>query len=144
MVLAMQGRFLRHSWTRRTVRLCCVVRGVLGALLLCRRGEVGSMIGRELKRGNLLRKRKRRLLIRWVREVSGVSVQLALSRAYSQHNSHSFTDTFIAGMLFALHNHNEWLLDGKLRFANELAGRKVLQEGFADLARKMQSQDTST
>ncbi|CAA9965374.1 ketohexokinase [Pyrenophora teres f. maculata] len=46
-------------------------------------------------------------------------------------------DTFIAGMLFAINNHDEWKLQKKLEFANELAGRKVLQEGFTDLGRKM-------
>jgi ketohexokinase len=46
-------------------------------------------------------------------------------------------DTFIAGMLFALTNHEEWDLQTKLEFANQLAGRKVLQEGFGDLGSKM-------
>lgn len=40
-------------------------------------------------------------------------------------------DTFVAGMLFALSHHKEdWSLGQKLAFANELAGRKVFQEGF--------------
>ncbi|KAI4232193.1 MAG: hypothetical protein LQ349_005158 [Xanthoria aureola] len=42
-------------------------------------------------------------------------------------------DTFIAGMLFALTCRAEWDLDRKLRFANEVAGRKVVQEGFRGL-----------
>jgi ketohexokinase len=46
-------------------------------------------------------------------------------------------DTFIAGILFALNNHDDWPLQQKLEFANELAGRKVLQEGFSDLGQKM-------
>jgi len=46
-------------------------------------------------------------------------------------------DTFIAGMLFATNNHADWTLPRKLEFANEVAGRKVLQEGFTDLGRKM-------
>lgn len=46
-------------------------------------------------------------------------------------------DTFIAGMLFAVNNHDEWSLQCKLEFANQLAGRKVLQEGFANLGRTM-------
>ena len=46
-------------------------------------------------------------------------------------------DTFIAGMLFALNKHGEWPLQQKLEFANELAGRKVLQEGFSNLGPKM-------
>ena len=36
-------------------------------------------------------------------------------------------------MLFALTCRVEWDLDRKLRFANELAGRKVGQEGFGGL-----------
>jgi ketohexokinase len=46
-------------------------------------------------------------------------------------------DTFIAGMLFAINSHEEWSLQKKLEFANELAGRKVLQEGFGELGSKM-------
>lgn len=47
-------------------------------------------------------------------------------------------DTFIAGMLFALnYRDNEWTLSQKLKFANELAGRKVIQEGFNGLGEKM-------
>jgi len=40
-------------------------------------------------------------------------------------------------MLFATNNHADWTLPRKLEFANEVAGRKVLQEGFTDLGRKM-------
>ena len=46
-------------------------------------------------------------------------------------------DTFIAGMLSAINNHDDWELQRKVEFANELAGRKVLQEGFGDLGRMM-------
>ncbi|KAI4713403.1 hypothetical protein J4E89_002383 [Alternaria sp. Ai002NY15] len=46
-------------------------------------------------------------------------------------------DTFIAGMLFVVNEHEEWGLHRKLQFANELAGRKVLQEGFGGLGRRM-------
>jgi ketohexokinase len=43
-------------------------------------------------------------------------------------------DTFIAGMLYGLLDHaTDWPLSRKLRFATEIAGRKVLQEGFAGL-----------
>lgn len=43
-------------------------------------------------------------------------------------------DTFIAGMIFALsHHEDDWTLEQKLKLANELAGRKVLQYGFSDL-----------
>ncbi|KAI2616289.1 pfkB family kinase [Hypoxylon sp. NC1633] len=49
-------------------------------------------------------------------------------------------DTFIAGMLFSLLAHDEdWSLAQKLDFSNELAGRKVVQEGFGDLVSGMQS-----
>lgn len=40
-------------------------------------------------------------------------------------------------MLFVLTNHGDWTLEQKLGFANEVAGRKVLQEGFAELGRQM-------
>lgn len=46
-------------------------------------------------------------------------------------------DTFIAGMLFAVNEHDEWSLQRKLEFANELAGRKVLQEGFSGLGKRI-------
>ncbi|KAF1841313.1 ketohexokinase-like protein [Cucurbitaria berberidis CBS 394.84] len=46
-------------------------------------------------------------------------------------------DTFIAGMLFALNECGDWPLQRKLEFANQLAGRKVLQEGFESLGSKM-------
>ena len=47
-------------------------------------------------------------------------------------------DTFIAGMLYSLLRHNDdWTLKEKLSFANELAGRKVLQEGFEGLGDAM-------
>ncbi|KAF2877055.1 Ribokinase-like protein [Massariosphaeria phaeospora] len=45
-------------------------------------------------------------------------------------------DTFVAGMLFALNYHqDDWDLQQKLQFANELAGRKVYQEGFNGLGK---------
>ncbi|KAL8851388.1 MAG: hypothetical protein Q9221_003659 [Calogaya cf. arnoldii] len=47
-------------------------------------------------------------------------------------------DTFIAGMLFGLTCRGEWDLDRKLEFANELAGRKVVQEGLRGLGSLMQ------
>jgi len=47
-------------------------------------------------------------------------------------------DTFIAGMLYGLTCHaDDWNLDYKLAFANELAGRKVVREGFSGLGRVM-------
>ncbi|KAL1984731.1 hypothetical protein VTN96DRAFT_8764 [Rasamsonia emersonii] len=47
-------------------------------------------------------------------------------------------DTFIAGMLYSLLCHpDDWDLSRKLRFANELAGRKVFQEGFTGLGDAM-------
>jgi fructose-1-phosphate kinase PfkB-like protein len=43
-------------------------------------------------------------------------------------------DTFIAGMLYGENvRRSEWSLKEKLVLANELAGRKVLQEGFVGL-----------
>lgn len=47
-------------------------------------------------------------------------------------------DTFIAGMLFALTSHSDdWSLERKLKFSNEVAGRKVYQNGFAGLGAQM-------
>lgn len=48
-------------------------------------------------------------------------------------------DTFIAGMLYGLicHGH-DWTLSQKMEFANELAGHKVVQEGFAGLGGVME------
>jgi len=48
-------------------------------------------------------------------------------------------DTFIAGMLYMLVCRPEARLEEKLQFANELAGRKVVQEGFDGLGEKMAS-----
>ncbi|KAI4234839.1 MAG: hypothetical protein L6R40_006628 [Gallowayella cf. fulva] len=43
-------------------------------------------------------------------------------------------DTFIAGMLFGLTCHlDDWHLSRKLGFANEVAGRKVVQEGLSGI-----------
>ncbi|KAH8702385.1 putative ketohexokinase [Talaromyces proteolyticus] len=47
-------------------------------------------------------------------------------------------DTFIAGIFFGLLCHNDdWNWTRKLRFANELAGRKVIQNGFQGLGSVM-------
>ena len=47
-------------------------------------------------------------------------------------------DTFIAGILYShLAHQGDWSLSQKLEFSNELAGRKVVQEGFAGLGRLM-------
>ncbi|KAF2792278.1 Ribokinase-like protein [Melanomma pulvis-pyrius CBS 109.77] len=51
-------------------------------------------------------------------------------------------DTFVAGMLFALTCSRERSLKQKLVFANELAGRKVIQEGFDDLTMQMRGYNT--
>lgn len=49
-------------------------------------------------------------------------------------------DTFTAGMLYACMVHDEdWDLGEKLEFANELAGRKVVQEGFQSLGEMMRA-----
>lgn len=47
-------------------------------------------------------------------------------------------DTFIAGMIFGLTDHPEWTLKQILQYANELAGQKVYQMGFAGLGQKME------
>lgn len=45
-------------------------------------------------------------------------------------------DTFIAGMLYAMNcKAKDWDVSQKLRFANQVAGMKVLQEGFSGLDR---------
>ncbi|KAK9419868.1 putative PfkB family kinase [Seiridium unicorne] len=50
-------------------------------------------------------------------------------------------DTFIAGMLYSyLAHQQDWPLPQKLEFASELAGRKVIQEGFSGLGRLMRSE----
>ena len=47
-------------------------------------------------------------------------------------------DTFIAGMLYGLTGHDkDWSTQQKMEFANELAGRKVAQEGFSGLSDQM-------
>lgn len=51
-------------------------------------------------------------------------------------------DTFIAGILYALNFHGNsrsesWTLERSLGFATELAGRKVIQEGFGGLGEQM-------
>jgi fructose-1-phosphate kinase PfkB-like protein len=52
-------------------------------------------------------------------------------------------DSFIAGILFGLLCHyDEWEWARKLRFANEIAGRKVVQEGFQGLGLAMVHQIT--
>lgn len=49
------------------------------------------------------------------------------------------SDTFMAGILYSLACHgHDWDLHRKLTFANELAGRKVVQEGFSGLGNQMQ------
>lgn len=48
-------------------------------------------------------------------------------------------DTFIAGILFGLTCHTtNWTVDRQLEFANELAGRKVVQEGLRGLGNLVQ------
>jgi len=48
-------------------------------------------------------------------------------------------DTFNAGFLYTLTYHEDWSLEKKLGFANELAGRKVLQHGFEGLGKQIRS-----
>jgi fructose-1-phosphate kinase PfkB-like protein len=48
-------------------------------------------------------------------------------------------DTFIAGALYGqLNLEAQWDCERVLLFANELAGRKVVQEGFSGLGKAMQ------
>ncbi|KAI1353591.1 putative PfkB family kinase [Xylaria sp. FL0043] len=50
-------------------------------------------------------------------------------------------DTFIAGILYTfLQGHKTWSLTERLTFANQLAGFKVVQEGFSGLADRMHLQ----
>lgn len=44
-------------------------------------------------------------------------------------------DTFIASMIFAVSHHTHWGLQPQIDFANELAGRKVYQDGFGSLVK---------
>lgn len=47
-------------------------------------------------------------------------------------------DTFIAGVLYGLvYQAGKWDLETTLKFANQLAGRKVVQDGFAGLGEQM-------
>lgn len=46
-------------------------------------------------------------------------------------------DTFIAGMLFGLTNHSNDILGNKLRYAVQIASRKVYQDGFHGLGEAM-------
>ena len=48
-------------------------------------------------------------------------------------------DTFTAGMLYGMFFQKSWSLDQRLQFANELAGRKVYQEGFKGLGEAMRN-----
>lgn len=57
---------------------------------------------------------------------------------HTLHSTVGAGDTFIAGMLYAnMAHYQEWSLSRKLKFANELAGRKVVQEGFSGLGELM-------
>jgi ketohexokinase len=47
-------------------------------------------------------------------------------------------DTFIAGMLFSLTQHPETTLEQKLRYAVQIASRKVHQDGFNGLGAAME------
>lgn len=50
-------------------------------------------------------------------------------------------DTFIAGMLYAMMCKDKvWDVTQKLMFANQVAGMKVLQEGFSGLDRAFTAQ----
>jgi ketohexokinase len=47
-------------------------------------------------------------------------------------------DTFIAGMLYSLTHHPSTPLSHKLRYAVQIASRKVYQDGFDGLGQAMQ------
>jgi ketohexokinase len=48
-------------------------------------------------------------------------------------------DTFTSGILYSLLAHeSDWTVSRRLDFASELAGRKIMQEGFKGLASFMQ------
>ena len=53
-------------------------------------------------------------------------------------------DTFTAGMLYGMFMQESWNIDQRLNFANELAGRKVYQEGFKGLGEAMRNDDWRT
>ena len=57
----------------------------------------------------------------------------SISWTYNYYSAIGAGDTFIAGMLYSLLCRDEWPLEHKLAFSNELAGRKVAQEGFSGL-----------
>jgi ketohexokinase len=46
-------------------------------------------------------------------------------------------DTFIAGMLFCLAHRTESTLEEKVRYAVQIASRKVYQDGFEGLGKAM-------
>lgn len=52
-------------------------------------------------------------------------------------------DTFIAGMLFSLAYYPRFSLQQKLRYAVEIASRKVYQDGFKGLGKAMQMRGPS-
>ncbi len=67
-----------------------------------------------------------------------MNYSIAVRSCLTLNSSIGAGDTFIAGMLYGLTCHAEdWKLDLKLDFANELAGRKVAQEGFVGLGNAM-------
>ncbi|KAL1613128.1 hypothetical protein SLS60_001360 [Paraconiothyrium brasiliense] len=78
-------------------------------------------------------------------EKSGVNIRWAEVKGWQQEQEQSQVvdtigagDTFIAGMLYALNDMQDgWDLRSQINFANELAGRKVRQEGFGGLGRQM-------
>jgi len=64
---------------------------------------------------------------------------LALDASSDLRSTIGAGDTFIAGILYSwLVHRDDWPLTEKLAFANELAGRKVVQEGYSGLAELMQ------
>lgn len=50
-------------------------------------------------------------------------------------------DTFVAGMLYGIFVQKRWNTDQRLSFANELAGRKVYQDGFKGLGEAIRKEN---
>ncbi|KAF3000736.1 hypothetical protein E8E13_003854 [Curvularia kusanoi] len=102
------------------------------ALLVCTWGDKGAAALRKVPQGRNVHSRARA----WK--------PLHSDSRYSQTpvDTVGAGDTFIAGMLYAYVHQKAWGVDDRLIFANELAGRKVHQQGFAGLGQAMKSSNT--